>query len=135
MRWRRFFGDVPNTRQVRESAGRSGPSLCLTPGMAIAQFMLMTLTLIAGTANPSLATSIAHALGIIPCRRTVHRFADGELHVEIDESVRGHDVTNSVETTSQPPAHFQVVNVAPLIADAIGRLHRDQTLEPMLAHV
>jgi len=103
--------------------------------MAIAQFMLMTLTLIAGTANPSLATSIAHALGIIPCRRTVHRFADGELHLEIDESVRGHDVTNSVETTSQPPAHFQVVNVAPLIADAIGRLHRDQTLEPMLAHV
>ena len=248
----------------------------------------MTLTLIAGTANPSFATSIAHELGITPCRRTVHRFADGELHVEIDESVRGRDVyviqptsrppderimellfladacrragasrltavvpyfgyarqdrrasgreavgagvvatlveaagysrvlavdlhtpgsdvslrsiigdvkdrapivvddmittggtmeaavkglleagckpdvtvvathalfagpavarlkrlpirqlvgTNSVETTSQMPDHSQVVNVAPLIADAIGRLHRDQTLEPMLAHV
>jgi len=102
MRWRRFFGDVPNTRQVRESAGRSGPSMCLTPGMAIAQFTLMTLTLIAGTANPSLATSIAHALGIIPCRRTVHRFADGELHVEIDESVRGHDVY-VIQPTSRPP--------------------------------
>jgi ribose-phosphate pyrophosphokinase len=42
--------------------------------------------------------------------------------------------TDSVETSAELPAPFQVVNVAPLIADAIGRLHRDQSLAPILAH-
>ena len=42
--------------------------------------------------------------------------------------------TDSVDTTAELPAHFQVVNVAPLIADAIGRLHRNQSLEPIVAH-
>ena len=52
----------------------------------------MTPTVIAGSANVPLATSIAHELGVEPCRRTVQRFADGELHVEVGQSVRGHDV-------------------------------------------
>ena len=52
----------------------------------------MTLTVIAGSANVPLATSIAHELGVEPCRRTVQRFADDELHVEVGQSVRGHDV-------------------------------------------
>jgi ribose-phosphate pyrophosphokinase len=41
--------------------------------------------------------------------------------------------TDSVEAASELPAHFQVVNVAPLIADTIGRLHRDQSIEQLLA--
>ena len=52
----------------------------------------MTLTAIAGSANVPLATTIAHELGVELCGRTVQRFADGELHVEIGQSVRGHDV-------------------------------------------
>src|SRR3990172_7973107 len=52
----------------------------------------MTLTAIAGSANVPLATSIAHELGVELCGRKVQRFADGELHVEIEQSVRGHDV-------------------------------------------
>jgi len=52
----------------------------------------MTLTVIAGSANVPLATSISAALGVKPCERTVQRFADGELHVAIEESVRGQDV-------------------------------------------
>jgi ribose-phosphate pyrophosphokinase len=52
----------------------------------------MTLTAIAGSANVPLATSIAHELGVELCGRTVQRFADGELHVEVGQSVRGHDV-------------------------------------------
>jgi ribose-phosphate pyrophosphokinase len=41
--------------------------------------------------------------------------------------------TNSVEP-HELPAHFQVVNLAPMIAETIGRLNRDQSLEPLLAH-
>ena len=52
----------------------------------------MTLTAIAGSANVPLATSIAHELGVELCERKVQRFADGELHIEIEQSVRGHDV-------------------------------------------
>jgi ribose-phosphate pyrophosphokinase len=61
----------------------------------------MTLTLITGSANPSLAASIAHVLGVTLCRRALERFDDGELHVEIEESVRGHDVY-IIQPTSRP---------------------------------
>ncbi len=61
----------------------------------------MTLTVIAGSANMPLATSIAHELGVELCGRTVQRFPDGELHVEIEQSVRGHDVY-VIEPTSHP---------------------------------
>ena len=42
--------------------------------------------------------------------------------------------TNTVATGTELPPHFQVVNVARLIANAIGRLHRDESLESLLAH-
>ena len=61
----------------------------------------MTLTLIAGSANVALATSISAELGVQPRGRVVQRFADGELHVEIEESVRGHDVY-LIQPTSLP---------------------------------
>jgi ribose-phosphate pyrophosphokinase len=41
--------------------------------------------------------------------------------------------TNSVESAGLP-AHFQVVNVAPMIAETIARLNRDRSLETLLAH-
>jgi ribose-phosphate pyrophosphokinase len=52
----------------------------------------MTLTAIAGTANSSLAASIAQGLDVALCPRTLRRFPDGELQVRIEQSVRGHDV-------------------------------------------
>ena len=61
----------------------------------------MTLTVIAGSANVPLAKSIGVELGLQPCNRVVHRFAYGELHVEIEESVRGHDVY-LIQPTSLP---------------------------------
>jgi ribose-phosphate pyrophosphokinase len=61
----------------------------------------MTLTLIAGSANVPLATSIAHELGVELCGRTVDRFPDSELHVEVERSVRGHDVY-VIEPTCHP---------------------------------
>ena len=62
----------------------------------------MNLTVISGSANPSLAVSISHVLGVTPCRRVLERFADGELYVELEESVRGHDVY-VVQPTNRPP--------------------------------
>ncbi len=70
--------------------------------MPLARSRAMTLTLMSGSANRSLAESLAHALGVMPCRRALHRFSDGELHVDIEESIRGHDVY-IVQPTSAPP--------------------------------
>ena len=52
----------------------------------------MTLTVIDGSANVPLATSIANELGVKRCERVLQRFPDSELHVDIEDSVRGHDV-------------------------------------------
>ena len=78
----------------------------------------MTLTVIAGSANIPLATSISAALGMKPRERIVQRFADGELHGEIGESVRGHDVY-VVQPTSLP-ADEHVMELL-FLADACRR--------------
>jgi ribose-phosphate pyrophosphokinase len=78
----------------------------------------MTLTLIAGTANLPLATSIAHELRVTLCERTLRRFPDGELRVELLQSVRGHDVY-----VIQPTSHDVDGRVMELVflADACRR--------------
>jgi ribose-phosphate pyrophosphokinase len=48
--------------------------------------------LLAGPASAVLGEAVAGKLGVTLCRRVVGRFPDGELHVEIEESVRGRDV-------------------------------------------
>jgi len=61
----------------------------------------MTLTVLSGSSNRPLAAQIAQILGVTPCPRTLHRFPDGELHVELEDSVRGQDVY-VVQSTSRP---------------------------------
>jgi ribose-phosphate pyrophosphokinase len=48
--------------------------------------------LFAGTAHPALAESIAHNLGISPAKCSVQRFPDGEVSVELLETVRRKEV-------------------------------------------
>jgi ribose-phosphate pyrophosphokinase len=60
------------------------------------------LTIVAGSGNASLAAGIGRELGVPPCERSVLRFPDGELHVQIEETVRGHDVY-VVQPTAHPP--------------------------------
>ncbi len=50
------------------------------------------LKLISGTANRALADEIANYLGISLTKAQITRFSDGEVYVQIDESVRGADV-------------------------------------------
>lgn len=50
------------------------------------------LAIFTGNANPGLATEIAQLLGVPLGKAAVGRFSDGEINVEIMESVRGRDV-------------------------------------------
>ena len=51
-----------------------------------------SLMVFSGNANPKLALSVTQHLNIPLGRATVNRFSDGEVAVEINENVRGHDV-------------------------------------------
>jgi ribose-phosphate pyrophosphokinase len=50
------------------------------------------LRLFSGTSNPELAREIGAYLGIPDGPRVIKRFADGELYIQIQESIRGCDV-------------------------------------------
>jgi ribose-phosphate pyrophosphokinase len=78
----------------------------------------MTLTMIAGSANEPLVASISDKLGVKPAERIVERFADGEVRVAIQESVRGHDVY-VVQPTS-PPGDRHIIELL-FLADACRR--------------
>src|SRR5438270_10431313 len=71
-----------------------------------------------GSANEPLARAVAGELGVRPGVRDVEAFPDGELHVEIQESVRGEDVY-LVQPTS-PPAEKHLLELL-LLADAAHR--------------
>lgn len=53
---------------------------------------LESLRIFSGSANPTLACDIVHYLGMPLGRIHLSRFADGEIRVKIEESVRGMDV-------------------------------------------
>lgn len=57
--------------------------------------------LFTGNANPALAQEIADFLGIEMGKSAVSKFSDGEINVEIDESVRGKDCF-IVQPTCEP---------------------------------
>jgi ribose-phosphate pyrophosphokinase len=57
--------------------------------------------LFTGSANPALAYEVASYLGLTMGDATLGRFADGEIHLTINESVRGKDVY-VVQSLSRP---------------------------------
>ncbi len=50
------------------------------------------LKILSGTANPALSKAIAQNLQVSLSQVDIHRFSDGEIFVEVQESVRGMDV-------------------------------------------
>src|ERR687885_2832170 len=78
----------------------------------------MTPMIFAGSANTSLAGAVATKLNIRMGSRDVQVFPDGELHVELQESVRGEDVY-FVQPTS-PPGEKHLLELL-LLADAAHR--------------
>jgi len=75
--------------------------------------------IIAGSANPSLANNIAELLLTRVCRAILDRFPDGELHAEIEESVRGRDVYLLLQP-SGPPVDAHLMELI-FLADACRR--------------
>jgi ribose-phosphate pyrophosphokinase len=90
---------------------------------------LDNLRVLCGNANPGLATEIASHLGLALSRVEVGRFADGEIRVQIQESVRGADVF-VVQPTS-PPTSENVMELL-VILDALKRasVHRTTAVMP-----
>jgi ribose-phosphate pyrophosphokinase len=78
----------------------------------------MTALLFAGSANRPLAEAVAARLGLGLGRCDLARFPDGELHVVVHDSVRGHDVY-LLQPTS-PPAEAHLLELL-LLADACRR--------------
>src|SRR3990172_3845577 len=78
----------------------------------------MDFTLLAGRSNPALAKATAGELGLRLASAQVFSFPDGELHVQIEESLRGHDVY--VLQSTSPPAETHLLELV-LLADACRR--------------
>ncbi len=78
----------------------------------------MELTIFTGTANRPLGESLARALGRPLGKCQLERFPDGELHVELQEDVRGRNVC-LVQPTS-PPVGENLLELL-LMADACWR--------------
>src|SRR5215208_663995 len=80
-------------------------------------------TIFAGSANTSLAEALAEKLNIRTGSREVQVFPDGELHIELQESVRGEDVY-FIQPTS-PPVEKHLLELL-LLADASRRAGVDR---------
>jgi ribose-phosphate pyrophosphokinase len=78
----------------------------------------MSFKILTGSANPALAENISGKLGVQLAQRILERFPDGELHIELQESVRGHDVY-LVQPTC-PPVDEHLLQLF-LMADACRR--------------
>lgn len=71
-----------------------------------------------GSANLTLAAAIAERLGLTLGTRALARFPDGELHIEVQESVRGRNVY-LIQPTG-PPVHEHLFDLF-MLADACRR--------------
>ncbi len=76
------------------------------------------LRVITGTANPELGKSIAEHLGIKLLDTLITRFSDGEIRVQVQESVRGMDVF--VVQPTCPPTSDTLLELL-IILDALKR--------------
>jgi ribose-phosphate pyrophosphokinase len=76
------------------------------------------LKLIAGSANPLLAGRISEKLDVPLTDARLRRFADGEINVKIEDSMRGHDVF-VIQPTS-PPVNEHLMELF-IILDALRR--------------
>jgi ribose-phosphate pyrophosphokinase len=79
---------------------------------------MKNIKLFAGNSNPALANKLSQILGIPLGHSRIGRFADGEIQIEIQESVRGQDVY-LIQSTC-PPTNENYMELFILI-DAIKR--------------
>ncbi len=80
--------------------------------------MVGSIKLLMGNSNPALAKEVAEHLGIPISDMVVSRFSDGEIRVQINESMRGEDVY--IIQSLCPPANENIMELL-LILDALKR--------------
>ena len=80
--------------------------------------MTQSESVLVGSASEALGQEACRELGIAPIARTIRRFPDGEMQVEVLESVRGRDVF--ILQATSPPVDQHLVELL-LIADACRR--------------
>ncbi|KAG6393302.1 hypothetical protein SASPL_147539 [Salvia splendens] len=109
----------------RDSNGRQSaalPSFLTTSNQFVDSILVpkgdTRLRLFSGTANPSLSQEIACYMGLELGKIKIKRFADGEIYVQLQESVRGCDVY-LVQPTC-PPANENLMELLIMI-DACRR--------------
>ncbi|MCO5113313.1 MAG: ribose-phosphate pyrophosphokinase [Bdellovibrionaceae bacterium] len=76
------------------------------------------LKIIAGNANPDFAAKVAKHSGLELCKSKINRFSDGEIQVEIHESIRGADVF--VIQSACPPVNENYMELF-ILLDALKR--------------
>jgi len=76
------------------------------------------LKLLGGSANPALSEKISAKLGVPLTDTRLRRFADGEINVKIEDSMRGHDVF--VIQPTCPPVNENLMELF-IILDALRR--------------
>ncbi|MDO8577733.1 MAG: ribose-phosphate pyrophosphokinase [Dehalococcoidales bacterium] len=76
------------------------------------------MTILTGRANPGLANLVAQRLGVPLGNLQIDDFPDGELHIELKETVQGHDVY-IIQPTS-PPVAKSLLELL-LVSDACHR--------------
>src|SRR3989454_3324775 len=81
------------------------------------------LKLFSGRGNPALAQEIAAGLDVPLAEMSIFRFADGEIGVRIEESVRGEDVF-VIQSTS-PPVNENLMELLVMV-DALRRASADR---------
>lgn len=81
------------------------------------------LKLFGGRGNPVLAREIAAALDVPLAEMSIFRFADGEIGVRIEESVRGEDVF--IMQPTAPPVNENLMELL-VITDALRRASVDR---------
>ncbi|MDL2306423.1 ribose-phosphate pyrophosphokinase [Desulfovibrio sp. OttesenSCG-928-C06] len=74
--------------------------------------------IISGTSNPELSKAICTKLGIEPTPVLLDTFSDGEIRIEIQDNVRGHDIFVIQSTCC--PVNFNIMQTS-LILDALKR--------------
>ncbi|KIZ07375.1 ribose-phosphate pyrophosphokinase [Monoraphidium neglectum] len=112
------LGAVPG-RPILDVAGWQDSILARSSmGLQPQQQMPPRLRIFSGTSNPSLAAEVASYLGTELGKIKIKRFADGEIYVQVGESIRGADVF-LVQPTS-PPVNDHFMELAVMI-DACRR--------------
>jgi ribose-phosphate pyrophosphokinase len=76
------------------------------------------LLIFSGSSNPQLALEVCNYCRVAPGRMVVGRFSDGEVRVEIEDSVRGMDVF--VLQSTSPPVNESLMELLVMI-DALKR--------------